>query len=435
MNESYTIFPKIIPIGEEVKITISGLHDRNIKPGQNYGVRILALCNHADVGLLKVTAMPPRVKSAISESAKSAIIEFSYRFATKGEYTITIITDDESKRPLTTESVYAVIPEMAKLRPYRGDLHIHTYYSDGRMSPIYMAVMGRKLGLDFASITDHKQYAPSLEAIQIAKKIELDLLLLPGEELDMGSAHIVSVCASASITEARGNQENYANQLAEVVEKRLASTVMVDKLTKEQYAQARWTVDKIHEFGGYAFLAHPYWISGNRYDHNLPVYDQLLKDKIIDGVEVIGGFWPFQFESNGLSVVRYYEEVAKGHKIPVVGNSDTHYNEKIGKDLFGWYWTTVFAKSLSKDDIFDAILNLKSVACERPNGERLVVCGPYELVEYTYFLDREFFPLHDRLCSMQADVYFDMIMDRDASLDQLNKTRKKLDELYELCWD
>ncbi|MBM3212923.1 hypothetical protein FJZ33_11930 [Candidatus Poribacteria bacterium] len=236
---------------------------------------------------------------------------------------------------------------MAKLRPYRGDLHIHTYYSDGRMSPIYMAVMGKKLGLDFASITDHRQYTPSLEAIEKAKKIDLDLLLFPGEELDIGSAHIVSVCASASVTEARGHQESYAKQLAEVAEKRLANTIMVDNLTKEQYAQAKWTVDKIHEFGGYAFLAHPYLISGNRYDHNLPVYDQLLKDKIIDEVEVIGGFWPFQFESNGLSVARYYEEAAKGHKIPIVGNSDTHYSEKLGKDLYGWYWTTVFARSLS----------------------------------------------------------------------------------------
>ena len=434
MNESYAIFPKVIPIGEEVKITISGLHDRTIKPGQNYNIRILAMCDHADVSSLKVTAMPPKVKSSISEPAKSAMIEFNCKFATKGEYTITIITDDEAKKPLTTESLYAVTPELAKLRPYRGDLHIHTYYSDGCMSPIYMAVTGRKLGLDFAAITDHRQYAPSLEAIETAKKINLDLLLFPGEELDMGSAHIVSVCASASVTEARGDRESYTNQLAEVAEKRLAKTEMVDNLTKEQYAPARWTVDKIHEFGGYAFLAHPYWISGNRYDHNLPVYDQLLKDKIIDGVEVIGGFWTHQFESNWLSVARYYEEVAKGHKIPIVGNSDTHYNEKIGKDLFGWYWTTVFAKSLSKDDIFDAILNLRSVASERPNGERLIACGPYELVEYTCFLDREFFPIHDRLCSMQADVYFDMIMDREASLEQLDKIKKNLDELYKMSF-
>ena len=119
MNESYAVFPKVIPVGQEVKITISGLRDRTIKPGQNYNIKILAMCNHADVRLLKVTALSPKVESAISEPAKSAVIEFSYKFVTKGEYTITIITDDEPKKALTTENVYAVTPELAKLRPYR----------------------------------------------------------------------------------------------------------------------------------------------------------------------------------------------------------------------------------------------------------------------------------------------------------------------------
>ncbi|HGJ67109.1 TPA: hypothetical protein ENS27_17245 [bacterium] len=432
MNDSYSIFPKVVSINQEVKITITGLRDKTIIPEQNYNVRILSMCNHADVATLKVTALRSKAESIISEPAKSGVIEFAYKFVTKGEYSIIISVDNEQNSWITTERIYAVTPELSKLRPYRGDLHIHTYYSDGRMSPIYMAVMGRKLGLDFASITDHRRYAPSLEAIEAGKKIDLDLLLFPGEEIDIGSAHIVSICASASIVDARGDQENYSKQLADVIEHRLSRTPMVDDLTKEQYAQAKWTVDKIHEFGGYAFLAHPYWISGNRYDHNLPLFDQLLKDKIIDGVEVIGGYFQNEFEANWLAIARYYEEVAKGHKIPILGNSDTHYREK--DDLYGWYWTTVFAKSLSKNDIFDAILNLKSVACERPAGERLVVCGPFELVEYTCFLEREFFPLHNQLCSMQADVYFDMIMSKEASLDQLNKLRKKLDELYKVSW-
>lgn len=428
MNDSYSIFPKVVPIGQEVKITISGLRNRTLVPEQNYNVRIFGMCDHADIRMVKVSALPPKSNSDISEPAKSGVIEFTHKFVTKGEYSIVLSLDNEQNSWLTTEHIYAVSPDIAKLRPYRGDLHIHTYYSDGRMSPIYMAIMGRKLGLDFASITDHRRYAPSLEAIEAAKKIDLDLLLFPGEEIDIGAAHIVSICASASVIDARGDQENYSKLLADVIENRLSKTAMVENLTKEQYAQTKWTVDKIHEFGGYAFLAHPYWISGNKYDHNLPVFNQLLKDKIIDGVEVIGGYFQHEFESNWLSIARYYEEVAKGHKIPVLGNSDTHYREK--DDLYGWYWSTVFAKSLSKNDIFDAILNLKSVACERPNNERLVACGPYELVEYTCFLEREFFPLHNHICSMEADIYFDMIMDKDASIEQLNKLRKNLDELY-----
>jgi len=434
MNDNYVVFPKVIPIGQEVKITISGLHDRTINPEQSYNIRIQAMCDHADDKQFKTSGLPARVKSEVCELSKGGVIEFTYKFTTKGEYSITIMQDNDKNTWLATERVYSAMPELASLRAYRGDLHIHTYYSDGRMSPIHMAVMGRKIGLDFAAITDHRRYFSSLEAIEMAKKIDLDLLLFPGEEMDFGSAHVVSVCASASVTEARGDEESYKNQLKEVAENSLKNTIMVDNFTKEQYAPAKWTVDKIHEFGGYAFLAHPYWVSGNRYDHNLPLFNQFLKDKNIDGVEVIGGHWPHEFESNWLAIAKYYEEVAKGHKIPILGNSDTHYNYKIGKDLFGWYWTMVFAKSLTKEDIFDAILNLKSVACERPNGERFVTCGPYDLVEYTCFLDREFFPLHDKICSMEADIYLDILMDKEVSLDQLNKLQKNLDDLYETSW-
>ena len=264
----------------------------------------------------------------------------------------------------------------------------------------------------------------------MAKKINLDLLLFPGEEVNFPSAHIVSICASASVTDSRGDEESYRNKLKEVIETRLRDTVMVDNLTKEQYAHAKWNIDKIHELGGYAFLAHPYWVSGDRYDHNLPLFDQLLRDDYIDGVEVIGGHWQHEFESNLLAIARYYSEVAKGRKIPVLGNSDSHYNYRPPRDLYGWYWTTVFAKSLCKEDIFDAILNLKSVACERPSGERFVACGPYELVEYTCFLDREFFPLHDRICAMEAEIYMDILKGREASLQQLDKLRKNLENLY-----
>lgn len=432
MNEHYAIFPKVVPIDKDVQISISGVHDRTIIPEKEYNVRVQAMCNHYDSTQYKINSLSIKPKFEDSELSKGGTISFNHKFRTKGEHTIIVTRDDNSH--LTTEQIYVVSQELADLKPYRGDLHIHTYYSDGSMSPIFMAIMAKKLGYDFAAITDHRKYFPSLEAIEMAKKINLDLLLFPGEEIDFGTAHIVSVCANASVVEARGDEESYKKQLRETVDNRLKDAIMVENLTKDQYAPAKWTIDKIHEFNGYAFLAHPYWVSGNRYDHHLPLFDQLLKDKEIDGVEVIGGHWQFQYESNMLAMVRYYQEVANGHKIPILGNSDTHYNYKIGKDLFGWYWTTVFAKSLTKEDIFSAILNLKSVACERPYGERFVACGPYDLVEYTCFLDREFFPLHDRICSMMADIYFDILADKDVEIDQLNKLRKNLDELYKLSW-
>jgi predicted metal-dependent phosphoesterase TrpH len=450
VNDSYAVFPKVVSVGRNAKISIRGLRARTIRPGETYNVQVRSMTNYADDTRLEITALPPTDEGRVQDSGRTqgsplreplrgGVIEFNHTFATRGEYRIIVTRETTSVDGgelravyITKEYIYAAAPELAQLRPYRGDLHIHTYYSDGRMSPIYMAVVGRKLGLDFAAITDHGKYKPSLEAIEMAKEINLDLLLFPGEEVSFPSGHIVSVCASGCVTGLRSDEETYRSELREITQVCLRDAAMVGNLEKWQYAPAKWTVDKIHELGGYAFLAHPYWISGDRYHLNLPIFEQLLEDGDIDGVEIIGGYPPWEFEANLLSIAKYYAEAAKGREIPVLGNSDTHFRSTV--DIYGWYWTTVFAKSLCKEDVFDAILNLKSVACERPAGERFMAYGPFDLVEYTCFLDREFFPLHDRICVMEAELYMDMLMGKGVSLDQLDKLRKNLEELYDTCW-
>lgn len=435
MNDVFSIFPKVIPLGQKARITITGLRDKTIIPGQVYKVRILSMTNHQDSMQFTTSALSPKTNTMFSDPSHGGIIEFEHVFTSKGEYSIILMQNDDNSFKVTTERIYAINHELAGLYPYKGDLHIHTYYSDGRMSPIYMAIIGKKLGLDFVAITDHGKYEPSLEAIRIAKEIDLDMLLLPGEEVDFPAGHIVSINAEASITNLKNNKEEHQKMIDETINKRLKDKKLVDNLSKEHYAHALWIIDKIHEFGGCAFLAHPYWVSGDKYHLHLPIFEQLLEDGDMDGIEVIGGYFSPEFESNCLAVAKYYEEVAKGHKYPLIGNSDTHYRSgKPGDDLYGWYWTTVFSKSLSKEDILDSILNMRCVACERPNGERFIAAGPFDLVEYTCFLDREFFPIHDRICSMEAEIYLDILMEKSTSIDQLLQLRKNLSELYELSF-
>ena len=432
MNDSFEIFPKVVSVGENVRIVVRGLRARTISTGWIYNIEIRSMTDHSDNTRIKALALPRMDIPHFCEPSRGAMLEFQHTFRTRGEYRIIVRWDDESLKYVSTMHVYAVEPELAQLRPYRGDLHIHTYYSDGRLSPIHMAVEGRKHGLDFASITDHGRYGPSLQAIEMGKKIDLDLLLLPGEEVSFPAGHIVSIGASRCVTDMIRNETTYQGEIEKVVAERLKDTAMVENLSREQYAPAKWIVDKIHELGGYAFIAHPYWISGDRFHLNFPLYEQLLNDGDLDAVEVIGGYPPWELESNTLSIARYHAEVARGRRIPVLGNSDTHARTTV--DIYGWYWTTVFASSLSQEGIFDAVANLKSVACERPNDERLVVCGSYDLVEYTHFLDREFFPIHDRICAMQAEVYLDILMGKEGSRDQLDKLRKNLADLYNACW-
>jgi len=433
MNENYEIWPKVVFRDRRAEMTIHGLHAKTLRPGEKYNVQIVSMCNHADVATLEVVALPIENMPPYCEAREGGRLEFQHIFATTGEYSIFVTQpqNDEKKR-ITTHRIYAAPPELARCKPYKGDLHIHTYYSDGRMSPIYMAIMAKKLGLDFAAITDHGKYAPSLEAIEKARQINLNLLLLPGEEVAVPSAHIVSINANKCVTDLKGDDAAYQQQIQRILETDLKNTRMVENLTKEKYAPTKWAVKNIHACDGYAFLAHPYWVSGNRYDLNVPIMEQLLQDDEIDGVEIIGGYIPTDFESNLLATTKYYNDLAQGRYIPVVGNSDTHSRTTI--DIYGWYWTTVFAESLTADNILESILDCRSVACERPEGGHFRAYGPFELVEYVCFLEREFFPIHDRISAMEGELYFELLRGRAVSQEQLMLLRKHLAGLYDNTW-
>ena len=59
--------------------------------------------------------------------------------------------------------LYAVEPDLAVLRPYKGDTHLHTNRSDGHGEPFEVACAYRAAGYDFIAVTDHGRYAPSDE--------------------------------------------------------------------------------------------------------------------------------------------------------------------------------------------------------------------------------------------------------------------------------
>jgi hypothetical protein len=70
-------------------------------------------------------------------------------------------------------------------RWYRGNLHAHTYHSDGANSVAEMAQEHRRWGLDFGAMTDHNLVNPEL-----ALGAHPDFLWLPGEEVTTSWGHL-----------------------------------------------------------------------------------------------------------------------------------------------------------------------------------------------------------------------------------------------------
>ncbi|WP_406125372.1 CehA/McbA family metallohydrolase [Streptomyces sp. NBC_00989] len=104
------------------------------------------------------------------------------------ELTITLTYGEPGVAP---RPVYP--PERAKGRGrawYRGDCHLHSWYSDGRRTPAEIAALARAAGLDFINSSDHN--TPSSHP-HWASEAGDDLLILLGEEVTTRNGHVVAL--------------------------------------------------------------------------------------------------------------------------------------------------------------------------------------------------------------------------------------------------
>jgi predicted metal-dependent phosphoesterase TrpH len=108
----------------------------------------------------------------------------------------------------------------------RADLHIHTTFSDGWPGPVEVVRRGRRLGLDVIAVTDHDTVEGALWAADYAARLGEGPEVVVGEEVSTRHGHVVGL----------------------FLEKRVRPGL-----------SAAATVAAIHEQGGIAFAAHPFW--------------------------------------------------------------------------------------------------------------------------------------------------------------------------------
>jgi hypothetical protein len=104
------------------------------------------------------------------------------------EITVTLRYGAQGRTPV---AVYP--PERAKGRGrawYRGDCHIHSWYSDGRRTPAEIAALARAAGLDFINSSEHNTHAAHAHWADQAGD---DLLILLGEEVTTRNGHVVAL--------------------------------------------------------------------------------------------------------------------------------------------------------------------------------------------------------------------------------------------------
>ncbi|MGC5037490.1 CehA/McbA family metallohydrolase [Streptomyces sp. DT190] len=84
-------------------------------------------------------------------------------------------------------------PERAKGRGrawYRGDCHLHSWFSDGRRTPAEIGELARAAGLDFINSSEHNTHAAHAHWADVAGD---DLLVMLGEEVTTRNGHVVAL--------------------------------------------------------------------------------------------------------------------------------------------------------------------------------------------------------------------------------------------------
>lgn len=418
-SKFFHVSPKILPVGRESVVTFTPLYDHvRFSEGMKYQAAVIPT-----EGVPGQTTWGEIPRGPVK--SRDGCISIPIEPVSEQECIILIEqVDGDAVKQIAEFRLYAVDEDLFPLRPWKGDLHVHTYHSDGKESPAYVAGMYRKAGFDFMAVTDHRKYAPSLEAIAAYDGVPIDLRLYPGEEVHPpeNPVHIVIFGGRFSINELFDTDEYRAGVKA--TEEKLA--------VPHQYASCVWCFDRIREAGGLGIFCHPYWLAGPRYDVPLHLTDMIFDRQPYDAYEVIGGFFRHQWESNKLQVARYEEERAKGKRIPIVGSSDSHGTEQA--DLFGWYFTLVFSLTPDLPDIIGGVNGLKSVAVEAITGELPRAFGPFRLVKYAQYLLREVLPLHDELCVEEGRLMLAHAAGDAEATEMLGGYKGRVCRLYNDLW-
>ncbi len=385
-HKKYICYPSVVCVGKETEITIFPrdisrrfLDDYEYKIGA-FGLRDTLLDYHQEP------------EYTIDSKVADGCIKFTYTFEKEQEYSVRF--KDKSGNRVKIP-VYAVNSDLYELRPLKGDLHTHSYYSDAQDGTAMVPANYREEGFDFFALTDHNRMFPSSFLPKLYENVPLGIEMLEGEEIHTPGSplHIVHIGGSYSVCEKYiKNPEQFKAEVEEI-EKTIPN---VKEELRYVLASAMWACREIKKAGGISIFAHPFW-KCNLYNVSAEFCDLLFDAKIFDVFELFNGS---NTQRDNLQLSLWLEQIQKGNNIPIVASSDSHNHDYL-KSGFARSFTVVFAKENTQKAIMEAIKNSMSVAAEisiESIEDIRFFSSQFRLVAFAKFLWDNYFDETYNLC-------------------------------------
>ncbi|MBP3480305.1 MAG: PHP domain-containing protein [Clostridia bacterium] len=377
ITDRYAVYPSVVRANKRARLTVTATENIFLFfEDREYTVKI----NPYDSDVLDYHN--PSHKTVFTVTAHGGVLSFEYDFCDEGEYCLEI-SDGETRLQLL--KLYALKDDLFERRPLKGDFHGHSYRSDGKHDPAALAGFYRENGYDFMTMTDHNRYFPSDELREAYSGVKLGFTVINGEEVHTPGSivHIVHAGGVNSVDDIYFKDSARYETEYRQIENELPDSVPAQYRTR--FAMAKWACGKIHDAGGLAIFAHPFWRPAGAASYNVKndFARLLLTSGMFDAYELVGGMG---VDGVNMSVAMWNDLRAYGLNISVVGSSDVHTLE--GKN-FAYHFTVVFAKDNTPEAVIQAVRDGYSVAVEMSGGEddREYRCyGSMRLVIYTQFL-------------------------------------------------
>jgi PHP-associated/Carbohydrate family 9 binding domain-like len=237
----------------------------------------------------------------------------------------------------------------------KGDLHIHTEFSDGDVlnEVLFKAVNS---GLDFFAVADHDTSKGVPFAQEWLKRKGLPSIVIPGCEVTGPGCHLLALGCNEDIM----RSDSIGN-----------------------------IADEVRKKGGFLCAAHPCWSRTLKTFWDNKLFHDCAEEGKFDGIELINYSANYDEDGNAergnIPVIEYYKKLQEaGINIPVTVGSDAHKASEIGN-----VYMIAFPEDCTSDSVLKAIFkDNMAVACWK--GE---VYGPPAAValynEYCALFDEQ----------------------------------------------
>ena len=172
---TFDVYPKIVQSHRKSTITIKPVFARPLTENSTYRITLAPM---------EYDSYDRTKRQTQIVSCRSGALSCEFLFEKEQEYRLLLSEDgDEKTDTLGVFHLYCIDEDLSRFRPFKGDFHLHSFYSDGRNNPGFLASSCRKEGLDFMTVTDHREYSPSIEAQNDFASMDIDLAIFRGEEI------------------------------------------------------------------------------------------------------------------------------------------------------------------------------------------------------------------------------------------------------------